>query len=477
GRVVATGGGAAVFAAFASAVLVTWVASPYFTLGKKWGFAVPLLASAGVITAVGLVDDIRPLRGRHKLIGQLLACSVLIASGLVVRNVSAFGVSVDLGIMAVPFTIFWLLGAINSVNLLDGLDGFASTIGVILAGAVGCMAAVDGRTELALMAFAFAGALVGFLRFNFPPATIFLGDAGSMLIGLVVGAISVEASLKGPGTALLAAPAAIWLIPIADTGCAIVRRKLTGQSIYSVDHGHFHHRLLDRLGCNKRVLVFVAVACLATATGALLSVVFQTDLIAVLTAAGILLILVTTDIFGRAEARLVARRVRSLAGIKEVSSNGESTQHNNTVHLQGELPWSDLWEEILDDIEAVELGFQSLILTINVPRMHESFHGEWKSATNSASSDSERAQLWQLCVPLSLDGDEIGIFQVSGKRKGLPTELFYELLRELSERLECHVADFCERHFLSKTASGELASAPTDPTNGLAGGTLRPAPK
>src|SRR5690606_784525 len=108
-------------------------------------------------------------------------------SGLVIQHIAVFGHMIDLGILAWPFTLFWLLGAINAVNLIDGADGLATTVGIILSGAMATMALMNGLMTDAIVALALCGSLCGFLRYNFPPATIFLGDAGSMVIGLIAG--------------------------------------------------------------------------------------------------------------------------------------------------------------------------------------------------------------------------------------------------------------------------------------------------
>ena len=201
-----------------------------------------------VIVVVGLVDDRIKLRGRLKLIGQFAAALVLVAGGLVIQRIGIFGQQIDLGLLSIPFTLFWLVGAVNAVNLLDGIDGLATMLGFILVATIAGMAALVGQTQVFVIAVVFAGSLLGFLRYNFPPATIFLGDAGSMLIGLVVGALAISGSLKGPGTVLLAAPLAVWTIPIFDSVAAILRRKLSGRSIYTTDRGHIHHRLLEPPG-------------------------------------------------------------------------------------------------------------------------------------------------------------------------------------------------------------------------------------
>src|SRR5215472_9997611 len=127
---------------------------------------------------------------------------------------------------------------------------------------------------------------------------MFLGDSGSMLIGLVIGVLAIKSSLKGPATVALAAPAALLIVPIFDTTAAILRRKLTGRSIYSTDRGHIHHCLLRYGWGTRRTLLLVSCFCLLTAGGALASRIFQKDLLALLSAVGVVAILIAGRLFG-----------------------------------------------------------------------------------------------------------------------------------------------------------------------------------
>ena len=322
-RPVALGGGLAVFLSTLSIVLLllclpTTPGGGFHTvqmaMGKFGRELLALLAAGTVIVTVGLIDDRVRICGRLKLCGQVVAAIILTAGGLLIQRIVLFGVNVELGLLAVPFTIFWFLGAINAMNLLDGIDGLASILGVILVATIAAMSFLVHNDPAAIIALAFAGSLVGFLRYNFPPATIFLGDAGSMLIGMVVGSLAIGGSLKGPGTVLLMAPLAVWTVPILDSLAAIVRRKLTGRSIYTTDRGHLHHRLLDLLGSNRRVLACVAcVLCRVTSAATLISVALKSDLVALLACSAVVVVLITTGIFGQAELALVTNRLRKFS--------------------------------------------------------------------------------------------------------------------------------------------------------------------
>src|SRR5262249_42123223 len=154
-----------------------------------------LLLAAITICAIGVGDDAGVLRLRHKLLGQLVVVGIVINFGLLVREIRVFDWELELGLLAIPFTAFWLLGAMNSLNLIDGMDGLLSTVGAIICVSLAGMAVLCDRWTEACVAVALAAALVGFLCYNFPPASIFLGDSGSMLVGLVVGVLAILSSL------------------------------------------------------------------------------------------------------------------------------------------------------------------------------------------------------------------------------------------------------------------------------------------
>ena len=152
------------------------------------------------------------------------------------------------------------------------------------------------------------------LYFNFPPATVFLGDAGSMLIGLVAGSLAIRCSLKGPATVALAGPLAVWAIPFFDTGVAILRRKLTGRSIYTTDRGHLHHCLLRRSQTSWHAVSWIAILCMATSAGALATSYFNNEFFAIVATLSVLFTLVASGVFGHAEFLLLFSHLRLMVG-------------------------------------------------------------------------------------------------------------------------------------------------------------------
>lgn len=435
------GGGLALFMVMATALVALLILPGPFrsALWDEWPELVSLLLAGAVIVTVGLTDDRIGLRGHKKLLGQILAASILMAGGLLIREVGIFHWHIALGPLAVPLTLLWLLGAVNALNLLDGIDGLAATMGLILAATVGAMALLSGRVEVAIVALVFAGCLLGFLPFNLPSARIFLGDAGSMLIGLVVGTLAIEGSLKGPGTVLLAAPLAVWTIPMFDTAAAILRRKLTGRSIYAADRGHLHHRLLHRLGSNFKVLGLLAATCAITSTAALVSVFLKNDLIALVTCGAVVTIFILTGLFGRIELFMLGSRLRRI-GVSFLPEVLYRRIRNSraTFRLQGSQHWDRLLQPLTEAAE--ELGLSRVDLDVNLPAVHESYHATWEQ-----HSEDHFERCWQIEVPLLVADQPIGRLTVLGERNGgLASQEINQVL-DLLERFETQMLDLVEQ--------------------------------
>lgn len=315
----------------------------YFVQPQQAWTLIGLFLASIVICGLGVADDFLRLRGPHKLLGQVVAVGIVMSFGVLARHIRIFGWESDLGILSVPFTAFWLLGAINSLNLLDGMDGLLGSVGLIICLAMTVMAILLGNWAAAIVTMVLAGALLGFLRYNFPPASVFLGDCGSMFIGLVVGVMAIQSSLKGAATIALAAPLAVFTIPIFDSAMAIVRRRLAGLSIFTTDRGHLHHCLLRRGLSTQRALLWISLFCLLAVAGALASMALNNEFFAILTTFTVVGILIATRIFGYRE--LVLAKVRFLAAVNYLLQRGERSLDNEELDSSSE--------------KAVETGKQS----------------------------------------------------------------------------------------------------------------------
>ncbi|MCG8448173.1 MAG: undecaprenyl/decaprenyl-phosphate alpha-N-acetylglucosaminyl 1-phosphate transferase [Pirellulales bacterium] len=428
---VALGGGLAVFLGAVITFGVEFLSSAALqeSLSEEAPFLGGLLLAGGWIVGLGLIDDRFGMKGRYKLLGQLVAALIVIASGLEIKGFSLFGYDVKLGGFSVPFTVFWLLGAINSLNLLDGIDGLATTIGIILCSTITVMALMIGQTAVAVVGAVFVGSLLGFFRFNFPPAVIYLGDAGSMLIGLVVGALAIGASLKGTATVGLAAPLAIWALPMFDSFTAIVRRKLTGRSIYDTDRGHLHHRLMALFGKNTYVLAVVAVCCAVTCAGALLSMFWKSDLLALGAVLSVLCILIATQAFGHVEFKMVMSRAKMLL----VRFFRKDAHHESSFQLQGSREWNLMWQSVIEFADKMQLV--DVKLDINLASIQEGFHASWVRPCKS-----ERQERWRTEIPLFAEHHVVGRLIISGsRREGISSCQAIDQLMEMLEPLEAEI--------------------------------------
>ena len=164
--------------------------------------------------------------------------------------------------LSIPLTVFWIVGFTNIVNLIDGLDGLAAGISLIACIAICIVTLQMGQVDLACITLALAGAACGFLRYNFNPAKIFMGDTGSMLLGYTMAAISVMGSVKTAATVGLVVPVIVLGLPILDTLFAIVRRRINGRPVFQPDKGHLHHRLLA-MGLTQKQAVLLMYAITA----------------------------------------------------------------------------------------------------------------------------------------------------------------------------------------------------------------------
>ncbi|MGH9681518.1 MAG: MraY family glycosyltransferase [Candidatus Acidiferrales bacterium] len=221
-------------------------------------FVWKLFPAATIVFITGLLDDVIGLKPFQKLAGQIAATGVAIWAGIQISGIAGHALPPWL---TIPVTAVWLIGCTNAFNLIDGVDGLAAGVG-LFATTTTLIAALVGRNmELAIAVVPLAGALLAVLRYNFNPATIFLGDSGSLLIGFLLGCYSVPWSQKSATTLGMTAPLIALSVPLLDTGLAIVRRFLRRQPIFGADRGHIHHKLLARGLTPRRVVVLLYILC------------------------------------------------------------------------------------------------------------------------------------------------------------------------------------------------------------------------
>ncbi|MDR3401275.1 MAG: MraY family glycosyltransferase [Chthoniobacter sp.] len=217
----------------------------------------PVLVGSLLMYGLGLWDDLHRLGAKKKLAGQIFTACLVYYLGLSIDKFSYPGAtgSIDLGAWSLPVTVFWLIAVPNIVNLIDGFDGLAGGLGLCMSVTLGIVGIHNGQLPVACYAFTLAGALLGFLVFNFPPAKIYLGDGGAYLIGFTIAALSLTSSNKGSVAKVLFVTLIALGVPILDTTFAMMRRALRGYPIFHADDEHFHHRL-EKFGFSKTRILF-----------------------------------------------------------------------------------------------------------------------------------------------------------------------------------------------------------------------------
>ncbi len=306
--------------------------------------------------------------------------------------------------------------------------GFALTI----------MLMSQGRVIDAIVAVSLAGALVGFLRFNFPPASVYLGDAGSMLIGFLLAALAIRCTVKQNSIYAFAAPIALLAIPFIDTAAAIVRRRLTGRSIFAVDRGHLHHKLMKRGFGPKTSLVWVALLSAMSAAGGVIALVYQQAEYAVLAIICVIVVMIVNQIFGIAETELILKRAYGFSRrmMRNPRADAVAKPLTTAVHVQGDLDWNTGWEELSNYAEQNQL--HQLTFDINAPWLHEAFHAK----LTAREKVREANHIWNSVLPLIADGKIFGsvAFKCSQDNPKCHREIIAEIL-EIGTRLESLIRD------------------------------------
>src|SRR5262249_17222002 len=260
-------GGIAIFSAFVSTVgaarLISW-RYPGLSFGFSPQILVSILLPATLIFLLGVYDDLRGVGPYPKFAVQALAGGILFAFGLRVLDLPVlFGGRHFPWFISLPLTILWVIAVTNAFNLIDGLDGLAAGSAFFSTLVVFVVALLSGSALVSVMSLALWWAILGFLRFNFNPATIFLGDSGSLFIGFMLSALALRGTQKAPTIVAVAIPVVSFGLPILETALSVLRRFISGRPVFTADREHIHHKLLQRgLSHRQVVIVLYAVSAL-----------------------------------------------------------------------------------------------------------------------------------------------------------------------------------------------------------------------
>lgn len=387
-------GGVPVLAAYLGslALLAASPLPPSTLVREALPVAAIILPGAALVFAAGLADDIRGLKPWQKLVLQAAASSLVYRNGVHIASVA--GVAVPQW-LTFPLTLFWLTWCSNAFNLIDGMDGLAAGAGLFATLTILLGALLHGNMTLMLVAAPLAGALAGFLPYNFNPASIFLGDSGSLTVGFLLGCYAVLWSQKGPAALGMTAPLMALGLPLLETLLTVARRFLAGKPIFAADRSHMHHRLLSRGLTPRRAVFMLYGACCAAATFSLLSSLARREL------KGLIVVLFCTtawfgirylryDEFGEAVRVLIGGAFRHMLA-------GQLTLRRFRNDLSSAASVEDCFRILCR--ASREFGFQRAELQFQGARYDDPFDGD------------EGAKYRQITIPLS-DADWAALYRL-----------------------------------------------------------------
>jgi len=241
-------GGLAIYLGFMVTALVFTDISPLM---------LTLLIGGTLIVVLGVLDDIFRLKAIIKFIAQIAVAFIAVWQGITIESITLFGSTIHFGGWSIFFTVFWIVGLTNAINLIDGLDGLSCGVSAISSfSLLLCTILMGEVTNSIVLTAILCGACIGFLPFNINPAKIFMGDTGALFLGYTLSIISISGVLKVHTLVSFVIPLSIFALPIFDTAFAIIRRLVHHKSPFEPDRGHLHHRLID-MGLNQKQTVAV----------------------------------------------------------------------------------------------------------------------------------------------------------------------------------------------------------------------------
>ena len=394
-----------------------------------------ILMASTILVIVGLVDDRWELSGSIKICSQIVAVSILLIFAKDYSKISLLGAEYDLGHMFYPLGIIWFVGLINAVNFLDGADGVASTAGIFMSLAAAIMALMTGQTTVAVIAIIFAGALLGFLFCNFPPAKVYLGDTGSMLIGLVTGILLLCASMTDNHVIRVAPPLAVALIPIFDLTLSFFRRISSERGLFAADRCHIQHRLLLRFNCERKILaVFAILFALAGAAGCI-GIYTGSDWLPI----GVFCLLpcglVLTHLFGWEDTVVLIRHI--VNQYRKWRNSPIYRRQGMAFHYQGDRAWHKLWYVLLNSMRRHDCV--RIKLDINVPSVHEYYMAKWECGDRN---NRDNVVFMNVRIPLMEGAQAIGVLNIWFD----PKNISLEISMEIASRLKKLCVDYITEH-------------------------------
>lgn len=362
---------------------------------------VAFVSGAVLIFGLGLWDDIRRLPSSVKFAGQVLVAAIMYAGGIQIQHITfPFIGALHLGTLALPVTVFWFVLVINAINLIDGLDGLAAGIGLFVSLTMLVICLMNSRILEALGFAALAGNLLGFLRYNFNPASIFMGDSGSYFLGFVLAAMSVHGSIKGQFATAMLIPIIALGVPLIDTLFAPVRRFILGRKMFQPDSGHLHHGLLKLGYTQRRAVLLIYAGTVVLGVLAIFLVHAKDEAAAVILLAIGSCVVLVGRLFGL-QPFLTPRKIGGwLREISDVSgfTHGRRSFLNHQLAIANARTTEELWSSLCDTLQMLGIDFAELVLYTDPVIADREIHLQTVATREGAEEFSQTAQIaytWQ----------------------------------------------------------------------------------
>ena len=461
-------GGIAIFWSVSLALLAMTMLAGFDGAGLSGSKLLVIIVGGAAIHLLGLWDDLRNIRAPYKFALQIAIAAAIFMAGVRIDTIALplLG-QINFGpVAALLFTILWFVGITNAFNLIDGLDGLASGAAMFALTTMFVVATINGQAGAALVTLAVAGATLGFLRYNFHPASIFLGDSGSLYLGFMLAGIGAISSQKGSTVVAIAIPLVSLGLPVLDTMLAIVRRFLRGQPIFTADRGHIHHRLLNLGLSPAKVALLMYAGCAVLALGGMLLVNSSgyVAVVLVIIGLGVGLVIQRLRYYEFEElGRLVRRGVRQ----RRVIGNGvRMREAGMCIAEQRDLNRVfDVLESSFaaDDFRRAEVRLRPSFVAAGSVRMAADRRLEDDVAIWSWNrGDAEDPALWEIKLPLLSGASRIGsmVLWKDGAKNETSLSHMHAIAGELREAVQVKIVEL----WPNVVVDDRTWRAPSEPT-------------
>jgi UDP-GlcNAc:undecaprenyl-phosphate GlcNAc-1-phosphate transferase len=373
---------------------------------SDWRALATLLVPGMLVLLVGVYDDLAGAAPWQKLMAETLAAGMVWWAGFRIVNLPILGSRIHSPLLSLMLTVLWIIAVTNSLNLIDGLDGLAGGIAFFVTVCVFVISLIQGNHFVCILAITLAGALLGFLRFNFAPATIYLGDTGSLFLGFFLAALAIHTSQKSSTLLAIVVPFVAFGLPLLDTSLTVLRRFLSGRPLFTADRDHIHHRLLQsKLTPRVAVLMLYALAAL-----------FSLGSLLIIHSTGNLIALVA--VLAGASGWFLSSRLRyeELSGLNVYVSRAVQSQRRVLVNeilirkasrqLEVSPGPEESWQALVEAMEALDFDGVTCQLS-RWPNGSAPLLAPWSRPGEKQSKDC-----WSVSIPLRAGGKALGMLQL-----------------------------------------------------------------